>query len=181
MSRLPLVEATNAPGRAKQLLQGVQAKLNITPNFLRAMANSPAVLDGYLALSGALANGSLPARIREEIALSVGEQNGCEYCVSAHSMLGKRAGLTEEEVEDARESRASAPREAAALDFARAVLAKRGRITDADFAAVRDAGFSNAEIAEIVTHVALNVFTNYFNIATGVAVDFPRVMVRNPV
>ena len=95
MSRLPAIQTENASGKAKQLLEAVQAKLKITPNMTRVMANSPAVLEGYLSFSGALASGSLPAKLREEIALEVGEQNACQYCVSAHTAIGKRTGLTD--------------------------------------------------------------------------------------
>ena len=178
MSRLPAIQTETASGKAKQLLDGVQAKLKITPNMTRVMANSPAVLEGYLAFNGALAGGSLPAKLREEIALEVGEQNACQYCVSAHTAIGKLTGLTDSEIEQAREARSSSPKHTAALVFARQVVANRGQITDGDFEAARQAGFSDGEIAEIVAHVALNVFTNYFNTATQVDVDFPKVALR---
>jgi len=178
MSRLPAIQTETASGEAKQLLEAVQAKLRITPNFTRVMANSPAVLEGYLGFSGALAGGSLPAKLREEIALEVGDQNGCQYCLSAHTAIGKLTGLTDREIEEAREARSNSPKYAAALEFARQVVEKRGRVTDADFEAVRKAGFGDGEIAEIITHVALNIFTNYFNTATEVEIDFPKVALR---
>jgi len=178
MSRLPAIQTETASGNAKQLLEAVQAKLKITPNMTRVMANSPAVLEGYLAFSGALAGGSLPAKLREEIALEVGEQNGCQYCVSAHTAIGKLTGLTDTEIEQARQARSSSPKHTVALAFARQLVANKGQVTDADFEAVRQAGFSEGEIAEIVAHVALNVFTNYFNIAAEVDVDFPKIALR---
>jgi uncharacterized peroxidase-related enzyme len=178
MSRLPAIQTEAASGKSKELLQAVQAKLKITPNMTRVMANSAAVLEGYLGLSGALAGGSLPAKLREQIALEVGEQNACEYCVSAHTAIGKMVGLIESEIEAAREAQSSSAKNAAALAFARQVVAKKGRVSDAEFDAVRKAGFSDGEIAEIVAHVALNLFTNYFNTATEVEVDFPRVDLR---
>ncbi len=181
MSRLPAIPTETASGRAKQLLDGVQTKLKMTPNFLRVMANSPAVLEGYLGFSGALTGGSLPAKLREEIALAVGEQNGCEYCVSAHSAIGKLTGLTDTDIERAREARSGSPKHTAALTFARKLVANKGQVTDADFEPVRQAGFSEGDVAEIVAHVALNVFTNYFNIATEVDVDFPKVALRQVV
>jgi uncharacterized peroxidase-related enzyme len=178
MSRLPAIQTETANGKAKLLLEAVQAKLKITPNMTRVMANSPAVLEGYLSFSGALAGGSLPAKLREEIALEVGEQNACQYCVSAHTAIGKLTGLTDAEIQEARDARSSSQKHAAALEFARQVVAKRGRVADADFEAVRKAGFGDGEIAEIIAHVALNVFTNYFNIATEVEVDFPKIALR---
>jgi uncharacterized peroxidase-related enzyme len=150
----------------------------MTPNFLRVMAHSTAALEGYLGFSGSLGTGTLPAKLREKIALAVGEANGCEYCVSAHTALGKGAGLQPEEIEDARIWQASSRKDAAALAFAQAVLNNRGRVASTDFDRVREAGFGDGEIAEIIAHVALNVFTNYFNIANQVEVDFPKVALR---
>jgi uncharacterized peroxidase-related enzyme len=178
MSRLATIQTETAGGKAKQLLEAVQAKLKITPNMTRVMANSPAVLEGYLGFSGALAGGSLPAKLREEIALAVGEQNQCQYCVSAHTAIGRLTGLTDMESEAAREGQSNFPKHSAALEFAWQVVAQRGQVTEADFLAVRKAGFSDGEIAEIIAHVALNVFTNYFNIATQVDVDFPKITLR---
>src|SRR5580658_1628487 len=178
MARLTAVDSTTATGKAKQLLDAVRAKLKITPNMTRVMANSPAVLEGYLSFSGALAGGNLPAKLREEIALEVGEQNACQYCVSAHTAIGKMTGLTDTEIEQARDSRSDSPKNSAALEFARQLVANKGRVTDADFDAVLKAGFSPGDIAEIVAHVALNIFTNYFNTAAEVEVDFPKIALR---
>lgn len=178
MSRLPAIQTENATGKAKELLEGVQAKLKITPNMTRVMANSPAVLQGYLAFSGALAAGTLEPKLRELIAVEVGEQNSCQYCVSAHTAIGKMTGLSDSEIEAARDARSTSAKNAAALKFAREVVAKKGQLTDADFEAVSKAGFSDGQIAEIIAHVALNVFTNYFNNATEVEVDFPKIALR---
>jgi uncharacterized peroxidase-related enzyme len=178
MSRLKAVQTEQAAGKAKQLLEAVQAKLSITPNMTRVMANSPAVLEAYLGLSGALAGGSLNPRLREQIALEVGEQNRCQYCVSAHTAIGKMTGLSDAEIEAARDANANASKPAAALAFARQIVAKQGRATEADVETVRNAGFTDGEIAEIIAHVALNVFTNYFNNTAGVEVDFPKIELR---
>lgn len=178
MSRLNAIQPDQATGKAKQLLDAVQAKLKITPNMTRVMANSAAVLEGYLSFSGALAGGALQAKLREQIALEVGEQNACQYCVSAHTAIGKMTGLTEAEIDAARDARSSLPKDAAALEFARQIVAKKGLTSEADVTAVRSAGFTDGEIAEIIAHVALNVFTNYFNNTAGVEVDFPRITLR---
>lgn len=178
MSRLPAIQTETATGRAKELLEAVQAKLKITPNMTRVMANSPAVLQGYLSFSGALAAGALEPKLRELIALEVGEQNSCQYCVSAHTAIGKMTGLSDTEIEAARDARSSSAKNAAALKFAREIVAKQGRATDADLQAVRQAGFHDGEIAEIIAHVALNVFTNYFNNTAEVEVDFPKIALR---
>jgi uncharacterized peroxidase-related enzyme len=174
MERITPVNPQSAAGRAKELLDAVKAKMGVVPNMTRSMAVAPAVLEAYLGFSGALTHGVLPARVREQLALDVGEANHCDYCVSAHSLLGQRAGLTEQEVLESRRGAAADPKTDALLRFARAVVAKRGLVEDADVAAVREAGYGDAEIAEVVAHVALNVFTNYFNNVAGVAIDFPR-------
>ena len=178
MPRLNAIQPDHATGKAKELLDGVYAKLKITPNMMKVMANSPAVLQGYLSFSGALAGGALDAKLREEIALAVGEQNACQYCVSAHTAIGKMTGLTDAEIESARGASASTPKHAGALQFARQLVAKQGRIADADVDAARRAGLNDGEIAEVIAHVALNIFTNYFNNATDVEVDFPKIALR---
>ena len=174
MERITPVNLQAAQGRAKELLDAVQAKLGIVPNSTRAMAVSPAVLEAYLGFSGALSHGVLPARVREQLALDVGEENNCDYCVAAHCAIGKHAGLTDEAILDSRRGTSTDPKTAALLRFARTIVEKRGVVEDADVAAVRVAGSGDAEIAEVVAHVALNVFTNYFNNVAGTAIDFPR-------
>src|SRR5262249_43900062 len=174
MERITPINQQAAQGRAKELLDAVKAKLGIVPNMTRAMAVSPAVLEAYVGFIGALGHGVLPARVREQLALDVGEANRCDYCVSAHSLLGQRAGLSERDVLDSRRATSADPKADVLLRFARAVLEKRGVIEDADIAAVRKAGYGDAEIAEVVAHVGLNVFTNYFNNVAGTTLDFPK-------
>ena len=157
MSRLPAIQTEAATGKARELLEAVQAKLKITPNMTRVMASSPAVLEAYLAFSGALSHGALDAKLQEQIALAVGEQNPCQYCVSAHTAIGKMTGLSGSEIQQAREARSSSARNTAALQFARELVAKRGRATEADVETVRRAGFTDGEIAEIIAHVAMNI------------------------
>jgi uncharacterized peroxidase-related enzyme len=174
MERITPVTLQTVQGRAKELLDAVKVKFGIAPNLTRAMAVSPAVLDAYLGFSGALSHGVLPARMREQLALDIGEANHCDYCVSAHSTIGKRVGLTDQEVLDSRRGASTDPKTDVLLRFARTVVANRGVVKDADIAAVREAGYGDAEIAEIVAHVALNVFTNYFNNVAGTTIDFPK-------
>ena len=174
MERITPINLQAAQGRAKELLDAVKARLGIVPNMTRSMAVSPAVLEGYVGFIGALGHGVLPARVREQLALDVGEANHCDYCVSAHSLLGQRAGLTERDVLDSRRGASSDPQADVLLRFARTVLDNRGVVDDADIAAVREAGYGDAEIAEVVAHVGLNVFTNYFNNVAGTPIDFPK-------
>lgn len=175
MARLNPIDKGTATGKTKDLLDQVEKKLGFVPNMVRTMAVSPAVLEGYLGLSGALAGGALSPKLREQIALAVGEANGCQYCVSAHTAIGKRLGVTAAELEASRDGTSRYPKVEAALGFARALVERRGDVTDADIAQVRGAGWSDAEVAEIVAHVALNVFTNYFNITAGTEIDFPKI------
>jgi uncharacterized peroxidase-related enzyme len=143
------------------------------PNLIATMANSPAVATAYLGLSQALSTGSLSARLREQIALAVAESNGCGYCLAAHTALGKGAGLSKQETCDARRAASHDAREQAPLDFARTVVADRGVVDDADVEQVRQAGYTDGEIGEIVANVALNLFTNYFNHVAETEIDFP--------
>lgn len=173
MPRLQPVNRDTAPPATAELLAGVQKKMGGVPNIIATMAQSTAVANAYLGFSQALASGSLSARLREQIALVVGEFNGCDYCVSAHTALGKKAGLSEQETCDARRATAADEKESLALQFARQIVSSRGVVADEDFERVRQAGYTDGEIAEIVANVALNIFTNYFNHVAGTEVDFP--------
>jgi uncharacterized peroxidase-related enzyme len=174
MERITPVNPQTVQGRAKELLDAVKTRLGLVPNMTRSMAVSPPVLEAYLGFIGALGHGVLPARVREQLALNIGEANDCDYCVSAHCALGKRAGLNDEDILDSRRGASADPKEDVLLRFARTVLEKRGRVEDTDIALVREAGHGDAEIAEVVAHVGLNVFTNYFNHVAGTAIDFPK-------
>ncbi len=174
MERITPINLQAAEGRAKELLDAVKAKMGIVPNLTRSMAVSPSVLEAYLGFSGALSHGVLPLRVREQLALDVGEANHCDYCVSAHSASGKRVGLTDQDIINSRRGISADQKTDALLRFARTVVEKRGIVEDADFAAVREAGYGDAEIAEVVAHVALNIFTNYFNNVAGTIIDFPK-------
>jgi len=171
---IPLNPA-EATGKTKTLLTGVQAKLGMTPNLMKTLAHSPSALEAYLGFAGALGHGVLEPGFREEIAIAVAQANSCEYCLSAHATLGKMSGLTAEEIERSRAAHAVDAKRDAGLQFAEKVVVQRGEVSDQDVAAVRAAGFNDAELTELVAHVALNVFTNYFNIVAGTEVDFPRV------
>ena len=178
MIRLHPIDPAVAEGKAKTLLDAVKAGLGSTPNMFRLLATSPATLEAYLSYNRALSHGALPAKIREQIALVAAETNGCDYCASAHTALGKHAGLSQEDITQALEGRAADPKADAALRFAKVLLEKHGHISDSDFNQVKQAGLSEAEIGEIVAHVAINVFTNYFNIAFETEIDFPAVQTQ---
>lgn len=164
----------DAPAASQPLLDAVKKQLGSVPNLFRLVANSPAALEGYLGLSGALAKGSLPAATRERIALAVAQINGCDYCLAAHSYLGKNlAKLDDAEIIANRKGHSTDPKADAAVRFAVAVTLARGQVTDSDLGAVRMAGYDDAQIVEIVQHVALNSWTNYINNVAKTVVDFP--------
>jgi uncharacterized peroxidase-related enzyme len=170
----PLDPAAVTDPRTQELFAAAKAKLGGVPNMLRTLGQSPAALAAYLGFSGAVAGGVLTAAVREQIALAVGQANGCDYCLSAHAALGKKAGLTDADVQAARHGTATDPTADALVRFARRVNEARGRVTDADVQAVRAAGATDAEIAEVVAAVALNVYTNWFNHVADPAIDFPK-------
>lgn len=176
MSRLPLIQPESATGPAADLLAGVQKALGVTPNMTKAMANSPAVLKAYLDLSGALSGGALPAPVRERIAIRIAQENGCDYCLSAHTYIATDIVAVEaDEAARARMGHASDAKTEAVLTFATAVLRNKGGVEDADLKTVRDAGVTDGEITEIVANVALNVFTNYLNRTADTDIDWPVV------
>lgn len=181
MSRIPTpatIEA--APASAQPMLEAVKKQLGVVPNLFRLVANSPAALEGYLGLNGALSKGTLDAQTRERIALAVAEINGCSYCLSAHTYLGKNlAKLDDAELAANRRGMSNDPQADAAVRFAAKVVNNRGHIADADLSAVRMAGYSDAQIIEIVLHVALNTLTNYVNEVAKTDIDFPVVQARS--
>ena len=167
------------PAASQPLLEAVVKQLGTAPNLFRLVATSPQALEGYLALSGALAKGALPAQTRERIALAIAEINGCDYCLSAHSYLGKNlAKLDDAEIAANRSGASNDPKADAAVRFAASVARSRGHIGDADFSAVKLAGYTDAQIVEIVQHVALNTWTNTFNNVFQTDIDFPVVTAR---
>lgn len=174
MSRITALDPAQASGKNAELFSAVKSKLGVVPNLMRTLGHSPTALEAYLGLSGTLAKGVLPAAVREQLALAIGEANACDYCVSAHSLLGKGAGLSPAAILDARLVRAEDPKTDALLKFAAAVVAARGLVSDETLAAVRAAGASDAEIVEVVAHVALNTLTNYTNHVAQTVVDFPK-------
>lgn len=178
MSRLTALDPAQATGTAKNLLDTVQRSLGMTPNLMRTLAQAPAALEGYLSFNGALAKGTLSAQLREQLAIAIAEANRCEYCLSAHTLLGKMAKLDSPELAAARYGESADPKTQAALAFALAVLAQHGMVADSDLDAVLAAGYTQGEVAEIVAHIGLNVLTNYFNNVAQTEVDFPRVELR---
>ncbi|MGD9542354.1 carboxymuconolactone decarboxylase family protein [Methylocystis sp.] len=179
MARVAVIDPQTATAEAKQLLDAVQSGLGSVPNFIRALANSPAALSAFLGIHGIAGAGVLDPKTRERIALTVAEQNACQYCVSAHTAIGRKVGLDNQEMLANRLGRSSDAKAEAALSFARALVEHSGEVTKAEFDAVRDAGHSDAEIVEIIAHVAMNIFTNLLGKATQIEIDFPKIDLNN--
>ena len=175
MSRIQQTSFEQATGERAEIYSGIKKSIGLVPNLYQAIGSSPRALKVLLGIGGGLKGGLISAADQESIALAVAQANGCDYCLSAHSAIGKMVGLTTEQIGEARSGHGQNARATAALTFARRVLETRGEISDEDVAAVRAAGFNDGEVAEIIAHVALNVLTNYFNKAAEVEIDFPRV------
>ncbi|HEY1692764.1 MAG TPA: carboxymuconolactone decarboxylase family protein [Polyangiaceae bacterium] len=175
MSRIAAIDPSTASNTVKPLLEGVEKGLGLVPNLFRVAAQSPASLEALVSMFGATAKTHFSAREREAIALAVSEANGCDYCLSAHTLLGKGAGLTEGAIDAAREARSDEPRLAAVLALARSIVDRRGRIGENDVVAARAAGLGDPEIVDVVTNVVLTIFTNYLNEVAKTDIDFPLV------
>ena len=175
MSHVQLIETASASPDSKALLEQIHHTFGVTPNMFRAVANSPAALKSMWGSFGALGNGTIPAKLGEKIAVAIADRNRCEYCLAAHTFLGKNAGATAQDMAAAQAGRSDDPKTDAAIKFALKVVADRAQIKAADVAALRAVGFTDENIVEILAHVALNLFTNYVNVAFDVPVDFPTV------
>jgi len=175
MQRIAAVNPAETTGKAKQLLDAVQAKLGMTPNLMKTLASAPAALEAYLNFGAALGTGHLDAKFREQIALAVAQANSCDYCLSAHSAIGQMVGLKPDEIASSREAHAQDSKRDAGLQFAQLLVVQRGEVSDQAVAQVKGAGYSDGDIAEIVANVAVNIFTNYFNHVAQTEVDFPKV------
>jgi uncharacterized peroxidase-related enzyme len=178
MNRVPLIDRQATTPDRQALLDAIHGAFGATPNMFRAVANSPAALKSMWASFGALGGGVLPAKLGEQIAVAVADRNACEYCLAAHTALGRKAGASAEEMSAAQVGQSTDPKTSAALRFALKLVNARGQVDQADVQALRTVGFSDEEVVEILAHVALNLFTNYVNVAFDVPVDFPKVALR---
>jgi uncharacterized peroxidase-related enzyme len=173
VNRLPAIDPRPATGRTRELLDAVGARFGRVPNVARTMANSPAALGGWLGLSAGLDESVLSPALREQIGLTVSQLNGCRYGLAVHATVGKALGLSPEAIVAARRATATDAKTDAALKFARALVDRRGNMTDADVHAVKSAGFEDGEVIEIIVLVAHDTLTNYVANAGQTALDFP--------
>jgi len=176
MNRIAIPTADQTRAASRPLLDAVNKQLGVVPNLMKVLGNSPAALDGYLSLNGALGKGAIGAKTGERIALAIAELNGCSYCLAAHNFLGRNvAKLDEAEIAANRTGTSTDPKADAAVRFAAKVAQVRGHVSDADVQAVKRAGYGDGEVMEIVVHVALNTLTNYVNEVAQTEIDFPAV------
>ena len=177
MSRIAPIDPVAASGRTKELLEDVERTFGSTPNLFRTAAASPTTLEAMLQFFQTVGGGSIDKGLGEQIAIAVAEVNGCSYCLSAHTAIGKLYGVDEDELESSRGAVSADTKKQAALELAQTVTLNRGAVSDQDFAKARLAGWSDPELAEILAHVALSVFTNYYAVATQIEIDWPVLRV----
>lgn len=180
MSRVTPIDPRTATGETRKLLDAAQAQLGAVPNFLRVLAHSPKALGAFLGMHGSLGGAGLDRATQERIALAVAEGNGCQYCVSAHTAIGRKAGLSHEEMLLNRQGTSADQKAAAAVAFARSLNEHRGELTTAEFEAARAAGLTDSDIVEIIAAVAINFFTNVLGKSARVEIDFPPVALLEP-
>jgi uncharacterized peroxidase-related enzyme len=178
MSRINLVTPEQANDEQQALYTAIQGQLGMVPNFLKIFANSPAALRAFLGLHSIANEGSLDPQTKERIALGLAEQNACEYCVSAHTAIGRKAGLSSAEIEANRAGSSQDAKAAVAVKFARSLAEHNGEVTTAELLEIRNAGYDDAELVEIITHVGMNVLTNILGKASRVEIDFPKVSLQ---
>jgi AhpD family alkylhydroperoxidase len=173
MARLQYAEPSEVGARLRDFLAAEKSRMGRINNLVKVMSNSPAVLEGYLGLNGGLDRGAIGPELAERLALTVSEANGCDYCLASHGTLAGHLGISPEEIRAARRAWSSDPRIDVALKFALAVVDRRGHVSDEELAGVKEAGYTDGDIAEIVAHVARNVLTNYLNNVAATPLDWP--------
>lgn len=178
MSRINVVTNETANPEQKALLDAIQSQLGMVPNFLKILANSPTALRAFLGLHSIAGEGSLEPQTRERIALGLAQKNSCEYCLSAHTAIGRKAGLSSDEIAANRAGTSQDEKAAVAVRFARSLVENMGEVTTAEITDARNAGYSDAEIVEIIAHVGMNILTNMIGKASRVEIDFPKVALK---
>ncbi len=179
-NRIQLIDPTTATGQAKELLDQVQGAFGMVPNLTKAFANSPVVLEGFLALSGALGKGTFSAAERELLAITTAQENGCEYCLSAHTKIGEMHGASSEDLAASRTGNASDAKIQAAQSLTVSVLKTKGNVSDSEIESARQGGLTDGQIMEVTALAVLNIYTNYLNHVAGTANDWPVVNISEP-
>ena len=174
-TRIQTLNPETTTGKSKELFNAVEQKLGFIPNLIKVFGNSPATLQTYLSLGELTASGNFSNKFREQLALSIAEENDCNYCLSAHTAIGKMNGLSEEEIVESRKANASDTKQQAGLQFAQSVTKNRGKVTSEEIKNVKEAGYTDEDILEIILNVVSNTLTNYVNHIAETEIDFPKV------
>ncbi|WP_027419335.1 carboxymuconolactone decarboxylase family protein [Crocinitomix catalasitica] len=174
-TRIETLNPETTTGKSKELFDVVQGKFGFVPNLVKVFGNSPTTLQAYLKLSELTASGNFKGKFVEQLALAIAEENDCNYCLSAHTAVGKMNGLSEAETEQNRQGIAADEKTQAALQFAQSVTKNRGKVSSEEIAQIKDAGYNDSDILEIVLNVVSNTLTNYVNHIAETEVDFPSV------
>ncbi|WP_343539752.1 carboxymuconolactone decarboxylase family protein [Sphingobacterium thalpophilum] len=177
MARIKVLNPEETTGKTKELFDIVKSKMGMVPNMMRTLGNSPAVLNAYLGFNAGLNYSSLGGKLGELIALTVANENGCNYCDAAHSYVGGKIGINAEDIENARHAFSRDPKVNAALLFSKEILETKGAVSNESLQRVRAAGYDDAQILEILAQVSLSIFTNYANILADTDIDFPQLTV----
>lgn len=175
MSRINVVEKDTANAEQNELFEAIQSQLGMVPNFLKVFANSPAALGAFLGLHTIAGGGSLESQTRERIALTIAQKTSCQYCVSAHTAIGRKAGLSTAEIEANRAGTSQDAKAAIAVKFAQALIEHKGEVTNDELVELRDVGYSESDIVEIITHTGMNFLTNLIGKVSRVDIDFPKI------
>jgi len=174
-TRIETLNPETTTGKSKELFDSVQKKLGFIPNLIKVFGNSPATLQTYLSLGELTASGRFSNKYREQLALAIAESNNCNYCLSAHTTIGKMNGLTEEQTEQSRQGISEDAKAQAGLQFAKDVTENRGQVSTEAINTVKTAGYNDGDILEIVLNVVSNTLTNYVNHLAETEIDFPKV------
>jgi uncharacterized peroxidase-related enzyme len=175
MPRISAIDPQQAQGEAQDFLAAIQGKFNATPNFFRTIAHAPAMGRAFAAFNAALTGTRLSTEQRELIALTQAGFHGCPYCSAYHVYAAGKAGVSKAQAMAWLQGAASVPSDQALARFVRAVLAQRGRLSDADLQSFAQAGFDEGHMVEVMAVISANVFTNFINLAAQTEVDFPAV------
>jgi uncharacterized peroxidase-related enzyme len=174
-NRIPPLDPKSATPKTKQMIDDIVARFGFVPNLFRVLGNAPAALEAYFNFSSALREGTLDTKVQEQIGLAVAEGNLCDYCLRAHVVLGRKVGLTEDEIENAIRATAVNAKTNAIMKLARGIIVERGEINDLELERARAACLTDGEIVEVVANVVLNIFMNYLDHVARTVVDFPDV------
>lgn len=174
-TRIKTLNPNTTTGEAKELFNAVEKKVGFIPNLIKVFGNSPATLKAYLSLGELTASGNFSNKFREQLALAIAEENECNYCLSAHTAIGKMNGLTEDQIENNRRAISDDVKTQAGLLFAKQVTKNKAIVNNEDIEAVKNAGYTDEDILEIVLNVVANTLTNYTNHLAETEIDFPKV------